>query len=106
MFVIVICLFSVLNVYHDHLKLCVVCINSRMYASCRKYNVVSNESNEPTPCIVQHIGTHGDEIMYYGCFCFRGDLGFPNSDDIGMCVVIKQFVLLEFVFDYVYVDLQ
>ena len=40
------------------------------------------------------------------CVCFRGDLGFLNSDDICMSVVNKQFELLEFVFDSVYVDLQ
>ena len=36
--------------------------------------------------------------------CFRGELGFLNCDDIDMCVVNKQFELLEFVFDFVYVD--
>ena len=35
-----------------------------------------------------------------------GELGFLNCDDIGMCVVNKQFDLLELVFDSVYVDLQ
>ena len=44
--------------------------------------------------------------MYFGCVCFRGELGFLNCDDICMCVVNKQFELLEFVFDFVYVDLQ
>ena len=44
--------------------------------------------------------------MYIGCFCFRGELGFLNCDDIYMCVVNKQFELLEFVFDSVHVDLQ
>ena len=39
-------------------------------------------------------------------FGFRGELGFLNCDDIGMCVVNKSFELLEFVFDSVYVDLQ
>ena len=38
--------------------------------------------------------------------CFRGELGFLNSDEICMCVVNKQFELLEFVFDSVYVDMQ
>ena len=32
--------------------------------------------------------------------------GFRNCDDVCMCVVNKQFELLEFVFDSVYVDLQ
>ena len=45
-------------------------------------------------------GTHG------GCVCFMGELGFLYSDDIRMCIVNKQFELLEFVFDSVYVDLQ
>ena len=44
--------------------------------------------------------------MYFGCFGFRGELGFLNCDDICMCVVNKQFEPFEFVFDSVYVDLQ
>ena len=36
--------------------------------------------------------------------CTLGELGFLNCDDICMCVVNKQFELLEF--DFVYVDLQ
>ena len=44
--------------------------------------------------------------MYFGCVCFRGELGSMYCDDICMCVVNKQFELLEFVFDTVYVDLQ
>ena len=83
-----------------------VFIDGRMYVCCSECNVVSNECNEPTSCRVQHIGTHGDEVMYFGCMCFRGELVFLNCDDICMCVVNKQFELLEFVFDFVYVDLQ
>ena len=44
--------------------------------------------------------------MYFGCFDFRGELGFLNCDDICMCVVNKQFEFLEFVFESVYDDLQ
>ena len=44
--------------------------------------------------------------MYFGCFCFRGVLGFLNCDDICMCVMNKQLELLEFVFDSIYVYLQ
>ena len=43
-------MFSVVNVYRDHLK--------------------------STSCLVQPIGMHSGEVMYFGCFCFRGDLGF------------------------------
>ena len=98
--------FSVVNVYLDHLKSCVVRINSRRYVSCSECDVVSNECNEPTSCLVQPIGAHCCEVMYFGCFGFRGELGFLNCDDVCMCVVNKQFELLEFVFDSIYVDLQ
>ena len=37
--------------------------------------------------------------------CFRGELGLLICGDICMCVGNKQFELLEFVFDSVYVDL-
>ena len=40
--------------------------------------------------------------MYFWCFGFRGELGFLNCDN----VVNKQFELLEFVSESVYVDLQ
>ena len=38
--------------------------------------------------------------------CCSVVFGFLNCDDICVCVVNKQFDLLEFVFDSVYVDLQ
>ena len=44
--------------------------------------------------------------MYFGSFCFRDEFGFLNCDDICMCIVNKQFGLIEFVFNSVYVDLQ
>ena len=44
--------------------------------------------------------------MYFWCFGFRGEHGFLNCDDVCMCVVNKQFELLEFVSESVYVDLQ
>ena len=80
-------MFSVVNVYLDHLKFCVVCINSRRYVCCSEYYLVSNECNETTSCLVQPIGAHCCEVMYFGCFGFRGELGFLNCDDICMCVV-------------------
>ena len=40
MFAIVICLVLV-NVYIDHLKFCVVCIDGRRYVCCSECNVVS-----------------------------------------------------------------
>ena len=82
-------MFNVVNVYLDHLKFCVVCINSRRYVCCSECDVVSNECNESTSCIVQPIGAHCCEVMYFGCFGFRGELGFLNCDDVCMCVVKK-----------------
>ena len=77
-------MFSVVFVYLDHLKFCVVCIEGRRYVCCSECNVASNECNESTSCIVQPIGTHGGEVM-----CVRGELGFLNCYDICMCVVNK-----------------
>ena len=99
-------MFSVVNVYLDHLKFYVVCINGQMYVCCGECYVVTNECNDPTSCLVQPIGAHRCEVIYFGCFDFRGELGFLNCDDVCMCVVDKQFELLEFVFECVYVDLQ
>ena len=92
-------MFSGVNVYLDHLKFCVVCINSRRYVCCSE----CDECNEPTSCPVQPIGAHCCEVMD---FDFRSELGFLNCDDVCMCVVNKQFELLEFVSESVYVDLQ
>ena len=99
-------MFSVVYVYLYHVKFCVVCIDGRRYVCCSECNVVSNKGNEPTSCLVQHIGSHSCEVMYFGCFGFMGEFGFLNCDDVCMCVVNKQFELLKFVFDSVYVDLQ
>ena len=42
------------------------------------------------------IGAHSSEVMCFGSFCFKGEPGFLNCDDICMCVVNKQFELLAF----------
>ena len=83
-----------------------MCINGRRYVCCGECYVVSNECDEPTFCLVQPIVAHCCEVMYLGCFGFRGELCFLKCVDICMCVVIKQFELLKFIFDSVYVDLQ
>ena len=41
-------MFSVVNVYLDHLKFCIVCTDGRRYVCCSECNVVSNEWVEPT----------------------------------------------------------
>ena len=45
-------MFSVVNVYLDHLKFCGVCINGQRYVCCNECNVISNACNEPTSCLV------------------------------------------------------
>ena len=39
--------FSVVNMYLEHLKFCVVCINDRRYVCCSECHVVSNECDNP-----------------------------------------------------------
>ena len=56
-------MFSVVNMYLDHLKFWVVCINGRMYVCCSECNVVSNECDEPTPFLVQPIVAHCCKVM-------------------------------------------
>ena len=45
-------MFSVVNVYHDHLKFCVVCIDGRRYVCCSECDVVSNECNVLLVCLL------------------------------------------------------
>ena len=66
---------------------CVACINGRRYVCCSECYAVSIECDKLTYCLVQPIGAHGGEVMYCGCFCFRGELGFLDCDGISMCVV-------------------
>ena len=44
-------MFSVVKVYLDHLKFCVVCVSGRMYVCCSECNVVSDLWDEPTPAL-------------------------------------------------------
>ena len=80
-------LFSVVYVYLAHLKLCVVCINGQRYVCYGEGYVVSDECDELTSCLVQPIVAHCCEVMYFGCFDFRGELGLLNCDDaMSACV--------------------
>ena len=95
------------TMYLDHLKFYVVCINGRRYVCCSECYVVPNECDERISCPVQPIGTHGGEVMYFGCFCLRVSLvSWIVMTSFCMCVVNKHFELLEFVFNSVYVDLK
>ena len=44
-------MFSVVNVYLDHLKFCVVCINSQRYVCCSECDVVSRSVMSPPPAL-------------------------------------------------------
>ena len=53
------------------------------------------------------VNVYLDHLKFvFWMFGFRGELGFLNCDDVCMCVVNKQFELLEFVSESVYVNLQ
>ena len=58
--------------------LCVTCFT--VFVNCLakhvECNVVSNECNEPAPCFVQYIATHGCEVMYLGVFALGVSLVF------------------------------
>ena len=56
-------MFSVVYVYLNHLKVCVVCIEGRRYVCCSECNVVSNECNDS--CLVQPI-MKTCELIYKG----------------------------------------
>ena len=44
-------MFSVVNVYLDHLKFCVVCIDDRRYVCCRECNVSLMSVLSPPPAL-------------------------------------------------------
>ena len=50
--------FSVVDVYIDHLKFCVVCIYGQIYVCCGECNVVSNESSSSSSSYHQTIFFH------------------------------------------------
>ena len=58
-------MFSVVNVYLDHLRFCLVCINGRRYVCYGECYVVSDECDELTPCLGQPIGVHGSELVLW-----------------------------------------
>ena len=95
-------MFSIVNVYLDHLKFCVVCINGRRHICCGECYVVSDE---PTPALCKLSLHTVVKLCTLGVLTW-GELGYLNCDDICMCVVNKQFERLKFVLGSIYVDLQ
>ena len=60
----------------------------------------------PPPALCNLLVRTAVNLCMFGVFGFRGELGFLKCNDVCMCVVNKQFQLLEFVSESVYVDLQ
>ena len=98
--------FSVVNMYHDHLKFGVVCINGRRYVYCSECYVVPNECDKPTHALCNLSVRTVVKLCTLGVFALVVSLVSSDCDDICMYVVNKQFELLEFVFYSVYVDPQ
>ena len=61
-------MFSVVNVYVDHLKVCGVCIIDRRYVCCGECYVVSDECDEHTFCLVQPFVARYCEVMHFWTF--------------------------------------
>ena len=45
------------------MKFCVVCIHGRRYVCYSNCYVLPNEFDEPIPCLVRPISTHGGDVM-------------------------------------------
>ena len=67
-------MFSVVNVYLDHLKFSVVCINSRRYVCCSECGVVSNECNEPHPALCNLSVRTAVKLCIFGVLALGGSL--------------------------------
>ena len=84
--------------------LCVLIVEGMSVVVNVMLSLISVMSPPPALC---NLSVRTDvNVMYFWCFVFRGELGFLNCDGVCMCVVNKQFELLEFVSESVYVDLQ
>ena len=60
----------------------------------------------PPPALCNLSVRTAGKLCILGVLTLGDELGFLNCDDVCMCVVNKQFELLEFVSESVYVDLQ
>ena len=84
--------------YLDYLRLCVLI----HYLLITIVNVMLSLPSVMSPPTCRPIGAKDSKVIYFGSFCFSGELGFLNCDDICMCVVNKQFEFPWFIFISVY----
>ena len=63
-------MFGVVNVYHDRLKLCLC--ELMVEGMSVVLNVMLSLMGVMSP--PHALCTHGGEVMYFGCVCFRGEL--------------------------------
>ena len=100
-------MFSVVNVYLDHIEVlccCVLIVEGMSVVVNVMLSLMSVMSPPPALC---NLSVRTDvKLCIFGVLALWGELGFLNCDDVCMCVVNKQFELLEFVSESVYVDLQ
>ena len=68
--------------------LCVLIVEGMSVVVNVMYNVMYNKCDAPTSCLMQPIGARCCEVMYFGCFGFRGELGFLNYDFIIWGIVL------------------
>ena len=64
--------FRVVNMYHDHLKFYVVCINGRRYVYCSEYYILM--INSP-PALCNLSLRTAVKLYNVSVFSFRGELG-------------------------------
>ena len=82
-------MFSVVNVYLDHLKLCVLMVEGMSVVVNVMLSLVSVMS--PPTALCNLMVRTVVKLCTLGVFAFMGELGFLYCDDICMCVVNKQF---------------
>ena len=65
---------------------------------------VGRQQQQPTYCLIQPICAHGGE---FESFCFRGELGFLNCDDMTMTkFILKNKTSFEAYKRYIYIQIQ
>ena len=69
-------------VYLDHLKFCVVCINSQRYVCCVSVMLSLMSVMSPPLALCYLSLCTVVKLCNLGVFYFRGELGFLNCDDV------------------------